>query len=243
MERPGLSRGLARGDRAAARDQQLPGVHRAGCARHRARPRASSASTPIPVTIKQVEVEIIDRAWDEGWVGPQIPDRLTGRTVAVVGSGPAGLAAAQQLTRAGHTVVVFERADRIGGLLRYGIPEFKMEKRHLDLRLQQMREEGTKFRAGVNVGVDITADQLRKRYDAVVLTGGATVARDLPIPGREYAGIHQAMEFLPLSNRVQEGDLEESPISAAGQRRRHHRRRRHRAPTASAPCTGRAPGR
>ncbi|MFL6237919.1 MAG: glutamate synthase subunit beta, partial [Actinomycetes bacterium] len=133
------------------------------------------------VTIKQVEVEIVDRAWDEGWISPQVPDRLTGKTVAVVGSGPAGLAAAQQLTRAGHTVVVFERADRIGGLLRYGIPEFKMEKRHLELRLQQMREEGTKFRPNVNVGVDITASQLRKRYDAIVLTGGATVARDLPI--------------------------------------------------------------
>jgi glutamate synthase (NADPH/NADH) small chain len=170
------------------------------------------------VTIKQVEVEIVDRAWDEGWITPQIPDRLTGKTVAVVGSGPAGLAAAQQLTRAGHTVVVFERADRIGGLLRYGIPEFKMEKRHLDLRLQQMREEGTKFRPGVNVGVDITATQLRKRYDAIVLTGGATVARDLPIPGRELAGVHQAMEYLPLANRVQEGDLEDTPISAKGKR-------------------------
>jgi glutamate synthase (NADPH/NADH) small chain len=169
-----------------------------------------------PVTIKQVEVEIVDRAWDEGWITPQIPDRLTGKTVAVVGSGPAGLAAAQQLTRAGHTVVVFERADRIGGLLRYGIPEFKMEKRHLDLRLQQMREEGTKFRESVNVGVDITATQLRKRYDAILLTGGATVARDLPIPGREFDGVHQAMEFLPLANRVQEGDLEDTPISANG---------------------------
>src|SRR4051794_11050052 len=171
-----------------------------------------------PVTIKQVEVEIVDRAWDSGWVKPHEPDRLSGKTVAVVGSGPAGLAAAQQLTRAGHTVVVFERADRIGGLLRYGIPEFKMEKRHLDLRLQQMREEGTKFRAGVNVGVDITATQLRKRYDAVVLTGGATVPRDLPIPGREFAGVHQAMEYLPLANRVQEGDLDETPISAKGKR-------------------------
>jgi glutamate synthase (NADPH/NADH) small chain len=170
------------------------------------------------VTIKQVEVEIIDRAWDEGWVAPQVPDRLTGKTVAVVGSGPAGLAAAQQLTRAGHTVVVFERADRIGGLLRYGIPEFKMEKRHLDLRLQQMREEGTKFRSGVNVGIDITADQLRKRYDAIVLTGGATVARELPVPGREFDGVHQAMDYLPLSNRVQEGDIEEPPITAAGKR-------------------------
>ena len=172
-----------------------------------------------PVTIKQVEVELVDRAWDEGWIAPQVPDRLTGKTVAVVGSGPAGLAAAQQLTRAGHTVVVFERADRIGGLLRYGIPEFKMEKRHLDLRLQQMREEGTKFRAGVNVGVDITATQLRKRYDAIVLTGGATVPRDLPIPGRELKGVHFAMDFLPQQNRRVSGEPQapgDEPILAGG---------------------------
>jgi glutamate synthase (NADPH) small chain len=169
-----------------------------------------------PVTIKQVEVEIIDRAWDEGWVTPQAPDRLSGRTVAVVGSGPAGLAAAQQLTRAGHTVAVFERDDRIGGLLRYGIPEFKMEKRHLDRRLAQMRAEGTKFRAHVNVGTDITGPQLRARYDAVVIATGATAARDLPVPGRELAGIVQAMEYLPYSNRVQEGDLDVPPITAQG---------------------------
>jgi glutamate synthase (NADPH/NADH) small chain len=169
-----------------------------------------------PVTIKQVEVEIVDRAWDEGWISPQVPERLSSKTIAVVGSGPAGLAAAQQLTRAGHTVAVFERADRIGGLLRYGIPEFKMEKRHLDLRLAQMRDEGTRFRTGVNVGVDITAEQLRKRYDAIVLAGGATKPRDLPVPGRELDGIHFAMDYLPGSNRVQEGDLDVSPISAAG---------------------------
>ncbi len=169
-----------------------------------------------PVTIKQVEVSIIDTAWDSGWVVPQPPARLTGRTVAVVGSGPAGLAAAQQLTRAGHTVVVLERADRIGGLLRYGIPEFKMEKIHLDLRLAQMRDEGTKFRPGVSVGVDVTGHDLRKKYDAVVLAVGATQARDLDVPGRELSGIHQAMEFLPFANRVQEGDLAVSPISAAG---------------------------
>jgi glutamate synthase (NADPH/NADH) small chain len=169
-----------------------------------------------PVTIKQVEVEIVDRAWEEGWIAPQVPDRLSGKTIAVVGSGPAGLAAAQQLTRAGHTVAVFERADRIGGLLRYGIPEFKMEKRHLDLRLQQMREEGTRFRSRVDVGVDITAEQLRKRYDAIVLAGGATKPRDLPVPGRDLAGVYFAMDYLPGSNRVQEGDLDEPPISAQG---------------------------
>ncbi|OBJ09865.1 glutamate synthase [Mycobacterium sp. 1482292.6] len=159
-----------------------------------------------PVTIKQIELEIIDKAFDEGWVRPLPPEKKTGKKVAVVGSGPAGLAAAQQLTRAGHTVTVFERADRIGGLLRYGIPEFKMEKRVLDRRLDQMRAEGTEFRTGVNVGVDITAEQLRADFDAVVLAGGATAGRDLPIPGRELDGIHQAMEYLPWGNRVQEGD-------------------------------------
>ncbi|OAN36981.1 glutamate synthase subunit beta [Mycolicibacterium iranicum] len=159
-----------------------------------------------PVTIKQVEVEIIDNAFKEGWVVPLPPTKLTGKTVAVVGSGPAGLAAAQQLTRAGHKVTVFERDDRIGGLLRYGIPEFKMEKRHIDRRLDQMRAEGTEFRTNVNVGVDITAAQLRSEFDAVVLAGGATARRDLPIPGRDLDGIHQAMEFLPWANRVQLGD-------------------------------------
>jgi glutamate synthase (NADPH/NADH) small chain len=171
-----------------------------------------------PVTIKQVEVSIIDRAWDEGWVVPIRPVLHTGKRVAVVGSGPAGLAAAQQLTRAGHDVVVFERADRIGGLLRYGIPEFKMEKRVLDRRIAQMRAEGTIFRTSVDVGTDVSADELRAEYDAVVLAVGATAARDLPIPGRELRGVHQAMEYLPLANRVQEGDLDGSPIDASGKR-------------------------
>ena len=149
------------------------------------------------MTIKNVEVSIIDRAWGSGYVRPQPPEWLSGKTVAVIGSGPAGLAAAQQLTRAGHTVAVYERADKIGGLLRYGIPEFKMEKKHLDRRLDQMRREGTVFRAGVDVGGDLTGPQLLARYDAVVLAMGATDARDLPVTGRELGGIHQAMEFLP----------------------------------------------
>jgi glutamate synthase (NADPH/NADH) small chain len=176
-----------------------------------------------PVTIKQIELEIINRAFEEGWVRPLPPQKLTGKKVAVVGSGPAGLAAAQQLTRAGHSVTVFERADRIGGLLRYGIPEFKMEKHRLNRRLEQLRAEGTEFRAGVNVGVDISAEQLRADFDAVVLAGGATAWRDLAIPGRELDGIHQAMEYLPLANRVQEGDDVlgpdgQPPITAKGKK-------------------------
>ncbi len=169
-----------------------------------------------PVTIKQVEVEIIDKAWEQGWVAPLPPLEHTGKRVAVVGSGPAGLAAAQQLTRAGHDVVVLERADRVGGLLRYGIPEFKMEKRVLDRRLAQMREEGTTFRTGVDVGVDVTVAQLREEYDAGVLAGGSTLGRDLPAPGRDLAGIHLAMEYLVPSNRVQEGDLQRAPVDAEG---------------------------
>ena len=169
-----------------------------------------------PVTIKQVEKEIIDYAWEQGWVVPQPPEQLTGKRVAVVGSGPAGLAAAQQLTRAGHDVTCYERADRPGGLLRYGIPEFKMEKRVLDRRLEQMRSEGTKFEVNVNVGEDLTAAELQADYDAVVLAGGATAWRDLPIPGRELHGIFQAMEYLPPANQVQQGDLAEHPHSAKG---------------------------
>ncbi|HET7398414.1 MAG TPA: glutamate synthase subunit beta [Intrasporangium sp.] len=158
------------------------------------------------VTIKQVEVTTIEQAFERGLVAPAPPERLTGKTVAVVGSGPAGLAAAQQLTRAGHTVAVFERDDKPGGLLRYGIPEFKMEKSVLDRRLRQMEAEGTRFRSGVEVGVKITGRQLRDRYDAVVLATGSTVARDLAVPGRELRGIHQAMEYLPQSNRASLGE-------------------------------------
>lgn len=169
-----------------------------------------------PVTIKQVELEIIERAFAEGWVRPLPPEIHTGKTIAVVGSGPAGLAAAQQLTRAGHHVTVFERADRIGGLMRYGIPEFKMEKRFIDRRLDQMEAEGTVFRTGVDVGVDVTADELGNDFDVVVLAAGATQWRDLPIPGRDADGIYQAMEFLPPSNAVQMGDLDDHPFSAKG---------------------------
>jgi glutamate synthase (NADPH/NADH) small chain len=169
------------------------------------------------VTIKNVEQTIIDRAWDEGRVEPVRPTVRTGKRVAVVGSGPAGLAAAQQLTRAGHEVVVYERADRIGGLMRYGIPEFKMEKAVVDRRLAQMEAEGTVFRTSANVGGNVPVAEVAS-HDAVVLAGGATKFRDLPVPGRELAGVHQAMEYLPLANRVQQGDLEESPISADGKR-------------------------
>jgi glutamate synthase (NADPH/NADH) small chain len=159
-----------------------------------------------PVTIKQVEVTIIDRAFREGWVKPNIPSVRTGKRVAVVGSGPAGLAAAAQLNQAGHWVTVFERADRIGGLLRYGIPEFKMEKQILNRRLSLMIEEGIKFKTNANVGVNISVEELRKNFDAILLAGGSTMPRDLPVPGRNLAGIHFAMEYLPLQNKRCEGD-------------------------------------
>ncbi len=173
-----------------------------------------------PVTIKQIEASIIERAWEEGWVIPEPPKVLTGKTVAIVGSGPAGLAAAQQLARAGHLVTVFERADRIGGLLRYGIPDFKMEKRHLDRRMAQMEAEGVTFRPGVDIGGDLAADRLLAEFDAVCLCGGATAPRDLTIPGRDLGGIHFAMDFLPLQNKRVAGDsiADADFISAKGRR-------------------------
>jgi glutamate synthase (NADPH) small chain len=173
-----------------------------------------------PVTIKGIEISIIDRAFAEGWVGPEPPAVRTGKTVAVVGSGPAGLAAAQQLCRAGHVVTVFERADRIGGLLRYGIPEFKMEKRVLDRRLAQMAAEGVRFVVNAHVGVDRPAEALRREFDALVLCGGACAPRDLPIPGRDLDGVHFAMDYLTQQNRRCEGDAlaDETFVTAAGKR-------------------------
>jgi len=170
------------------------------------------------VTIRNIELAVADRAWEAGYERPRPPDRPTGRRVAVVGSGPAGLAAAQQLTRAGHTITVYERADRLGGLLRYGIPPFRLEKHRLDRRLDQLRAEGTRFRTGVEVGRELPADELRAGHDAVLLAVGATAGRDLPLPGRELAGVHQAMEYLVLANRTAEGDFAVSPLSAEGRR-------------------------
>ncbi len=168
------------------------------------------------VAIKSIEHAIIDRAWEEGWVEPQIPHRKTGRKVAVVGSGPAGLACSQQLARAGHDVTLFEKNDRIGGLLRYGIPDFKMEKRHIDRRMEQMKLEGVEFRVNQHVGVDFPAKQLAEEYDAVVLTGGSEAPRDLPIPGRELDGVHFALDFLIPQNRKNAGDELPGQISAKG---------------------------
>jgi glutamate synthase (NADPH/NADH) small chain len=173
-----------------------------------------------PVTIKSIEMAIVDRAFDEGWIAPQPPTRRTGRAVAVVGSGPAGLAAADQLNRAGHLVTVFERADRIGGLLRYGIPEFKMEKRLLDRRLSILEQEGIVFRTSAEIGVNVPVEELQRGFDAIVLASGATWARDLQVPGRELKGVHFAVEYLTQQNRICEGDQIPSAelISAAGQR-------------------------
>ena len=184
-----------------------------------------------PVTIKQIELAIVDRAWREGWIVPMRPDTRTSKKVAIVGSGPAGLAAAQQLARAGHDVTVFERADRIGGLLVYGIPDFKLEKSLVDRRLEQLSAEGVEFRTGAHVGADVTVEELRGAYDAVILAGGATRPRDLTVPGRELDGIHFAMEFLPQQNKRNAGGEVaatengaggwrhyRAPISAAGKR-------------------------
>ena len=168
------------------------------------------------VAIRQVELSISERGWQEGWVVPRPPALLTGWRVGVVGSGPAGLATAQQLTRAGHLVTVYERADRAGGLLRYGIPEFKMEKAVLDRRLEQMEAEGTVFALEADVGGALPVDRLREEHDAVVLAIGATAARELPLPGRNLDGVHLAMDYLEGGNRVCEGDFEEPPITAAG---------------------------
>jgi glutamate synthase (NADPH/NADH) small chain len=169
-----------------------------------------------PVTIKNVEQAIADQIWERGYAAPQPPERLSEKSVAVVGSGPAGLAAAQQLTRGGHTVAVYERADRVGGLLRYGIPAFKMDKRQLDRRIGQMRAEGTTFRTGADVGGDLDAAELTRRHDAVVIAVGAREQRELAVPGSGLSGIHYAMEYLTLANRVVEGDYAESPLSAEG---------------------------
>ncbi len=172
-----------------------------------------------PVSIRIIEWNIIDKGFDEGWVAPVLPVARTGKTVAVVGSGPAGLAAAQQLARAGHRVTVFEKADRIGGLLRYGIPDFKMEKWVIDRRLDQMKAEGVEFKAGVHIGVDINGEELRRQFDVVCLALGAEQARELPVPGRELKGVHLAMDYLVQQNERNAGDvLTEEPITAKGKR-------------------------
>jgi glutamate synthase (NADPH/NADH) small chain len=171
-----------------------------------------------PVTIKNIEKTIVDRAWEQGWIGPEPPPFKTGKRVAIVGSGPAGLAAAQQLARAGHLVTVFEKSDRIGGLLRYGIPNFKMEKHLIDRRIEQMRAEAIDFIVNAHVGGNIPVSDLRRDYDAILLAGGAEHPRDLKVPGRELKGIHFAMEFLPQANKVCEGDLVPNQILATGKR-------------------------
>ena len=169
-----------------------------------------------PVGIKSIEHAIIDKGWEMGWVTPQPPQRKTGRRVAVIGSGPAGLACAQQLARVGHDIVVFEKSDRIGGLLRYGIPDFKMEKQLIDRRMEQMRAEGVEFRVSQHVGVDVAAKKLVAEFDAVVICGGAELPRDLAVPGRDLDGVHFAMDFLPQQNRVVAGDKVPDQILATG---------------------------
>jgi len=171
-----------------------------------------------PVTIKNIEKTIIERAFQEGWIRPEAPARHTGKRVAIVGSGPSGLAAAQQLNRAGHAVTVFEKADRVGGLLRYGIPDFKLQKEILDRRLDQMLQEGVVFRTGAHVGKSLPVEDLRRDFDALLLAGGAESPRDLPVPGRELKGIHFAMEFLPQQNRRVAGEVVDGQILATGQR-------------------------
>lgn len=169
-----------------------------------------------PVTIKNIEHTLVDRGWEEGWIVPQVPAQKSGKRVAVIGSGPAGLAASQQLARAGHAVVLFEKNDRMGGLLRYGIPDFKLEKHHIDRRLEQMRAEGVEFRPNVHVGVTLPAQDVLNQFDAVLLTGGSEQPRDLPVPGRSLKGVHFALEFLPQQNRRNAGDVVDSGIVATG---------------------------
>jgi glutamate synthase (NADPH) small chain len=172
-----------------------------------------------PVSIRVIEWNIIDKGFNEGWIEPVLPVQQTGKTVAIIGSGPAGLAAAQQLVRQGHRVTVYEKSDRIGGLLRYGIPDFKMEKWVIDRRLEQMKAEGVEFRTGVHVGVDIDGETLRRQYDAVCLTLGAEQARELPVPGRELKGVHLAMEYLTQQNKRNAGDtIPDETITAKGKR-------------------------
>ncbi len=205
---------LARGARHAAFHQQFPGIHRVACVRHPVRRRAPSTSTTTAVGIKSIEHAIIDKGWEMGWVVPQPPSSKTGRRVAVIGSGPAGLACAQQLARAGHDVVLFEKNDRVGGLLRYGIPDFKMEKDHIDRRMEQMRAEGVEFRVNQHVGVTVAGSALLAEFDAVVLSGGSEHPRDLKVPGRDLDGIYFAMDFLPLQNKRVAGDQGVSPLMA-----------------------------